>query len=231
MLRPVRTVFVTTKEELDAALATADQITVEGDDELLSYAVNQAAGDPENHVAVEVAGPGSSIELSPKPQHSVVVWIIDAGVLLLVLLLSYGIYTHSVPPPPVVAEQPADEAARHQKAAEETEQQKRAAEQKAAAEDTAQRLAQQKAARQQREEAEVAQRQAQQSAATFWTNLPSLLWPVVAIVAIVALFLIAWKAISTGSNVTIQWKVTEKVSGRVVITKVRERSTKGRAAA
>jgi len=36
------------------------------------------------------------------------------------------------------------------------------------------------------------------------------------------LFLIARKAIASGSNVTIQWKVTEKVSGRVVITKVRE---------
>jgi hypothetical protein len=52
----------------------------------------------------------------------------------------------------------------------------------------------------------------------------------VAIVAIIALFLIAWKAISSGSNVTIQWKVTEKVSGRVVITKVRERAPRQRAA-
>jgi hypothetical protein len=60
--------------------------------------------------------------------------------------------------------------------------------------------------------------------------LPSLLWPIVAIVAIVALFLIAWKAISTGSNVTITWKVTEKVSGRVVITKVRDRAPRQRVA-
>jgi len=65
----------------------------------------------------------------------------------------------------------------------------------------------------------------------FWANVPSLLWPLVAIIAIVALFLIAWKAISTGSNVTITWKVTEKVQGRVVITKVRERTTGRRAAA
>jgi hypothetical protein len=35
MLRPARTVRVTTKEEVEVALATADQITVEGDDELL----------------------------------------------------------------------------------------------------------------------------------------------------------------------------------------------------
>lgn len=65
----------------------------------------------------------------------------------------------------------------------------------------------------------------------FWANLPTLLWPLVAIVAIVALFLIARQAISTGNNVTIQWKVTEKVTGRVVITKVRERSPRNSKAA
>jgi hypothetical protein len=37
MLRPARTVRVTTKEETDATFATADQITVEGDDKLLTY--------------------------------------------------------------------------------------------------------------------------------------------------------------------------------------------------
>jgi len=62
-------------------------------------------------------------------------------------------------------------------------------------------------------------------------SLPSLLWPLVAIVAIVALFLIARQAISSGSNVTIVWKVTEKVSGRVVITKVRQQAQRRRAAA
>lgn len=51
------------------------------------------------------------------------------------------------------------------------------------------------------------------------------------IVAIIALFLIARQAISSGRNVQISWKVTEKVTGRVVITKVRERATKGRVAA
>jgi hypothetical protein len=47
------------------------------------------------------------------------------------------------------------------------------------------------------------------------------LWPAVSIVAILALFLIARQAIAGGRNVEISWKVTEKVSGRVVITKVR----------
>ena len=46
MLRPVPTVRVTTKEELDAALATADRITVEGDDTLLSYAVSKGSQGP-----------------------------------------------------------------------------------------------------------------------------------------------------------------------------------------
>lgn len=62
-------------------------------------------------------------------------------------------------------------------------------------------------------------------------QLQGLAWPSVAIVAIVALFLIAWRAISRGSNVMIAWKVTEKVSGRMVITKVRERAPRHRAAA
>jgi hypothetical protein len=58
-----------------------------------------------------------------------------------------------------------------------------------------------------------------------------MLWPLVAVVAIVALFFIARQAISSGSNVTIVWKVTEKVQGRVVITKVREQTSRRRAVA
>ena len=54
MLRPVRTVRVTTEAELDAALATADQVIVEGDDRLLSYAVNIASNDPGNRVSLEI---------------------------------------------------------------------------------------------------------------------------------------------------------------------------------
>jgi hypothetical protein len=60
-----------------------------------------------------------------------------------------------------------------------------------------------------------------------------LVWPTVVTVAIIALFLIAWKAIASGQNVEIGWKVTEKVTGRVVITKVKRRTAtaKRRAAA
>jgi hypothetical protein len=56
------------------------------------------------------------------------------------------------------------------------------------------------------------------------------MWPAVSIVAILALFLIARQAIAGGRNVDISWKVTEKVSGRVVITKVRAPSRRQRAA-
>jgi hypothetical protein len=56
MLRPVRTVRVTTKAELDAALGSgsADQVIVEGDDRLLSYAASKASSDPDNNVSVEI---------------------------------------------------------------------------------------------------------------------------------------------------------------------------------
>jgi hypothetical protein len=46
-------------------------------------------------------------------------------------------------------------------------------------------------------------------------------------------FLIAWKAITRGQNLEISWKITEKVTGRVVIMKVKTRAatTKRRAVA
>ena len=61
--------------------------------------------------------------------------------------------------------------------------------------------------------------------------LQALAWPAVAIVAIIALFLIARQAIAGDRNVEIAWKVTEKVTGRVVITKVKTAVPKARKAA
>jgi hypothetical protein len=46
----------------------------------------------------------------------------------------------------------------------------------------------------------------------------------VAIVGIAALSLIACLAMASGHNIEIELKVTEKVAGRVVITKVRTRA-------
>ncbi len=64
-----------------------------------------------------------------------------------------------------------------------------------------------------------------------WVILQILAWPAVSIVAIIALFFIARQAITGGRNVEISWKVTEKVTGRVVITKVRTPAAQKRAAA
>jgi hypothetical protein len=155
MLRPVQTVRVTTKEELDAALATADRITVEGDDELLSYAARSST----NYAPV------------PPPQRRVWKIAIAAAavlaiiVIILIILIFVGSTGRSV------------------------------------------------------------------NAIAAAPPLLVLAWPLVTIIAIVALFLIARQAIAGDRNVTISWKVTDKVSGRLVITKVRERSTKRRAAA
>lgn len=52
-----------------------------------------------------------------------------------------------------------------------------------------------------------------------------LAWPIVAIVAIIVLGLIASKAISHGQNVELEWKVTSKVTGRLVLTKVEVKQT------
>ncbi len=57
------------------------------------------------------------------------------------------------------------------------------------------------------------------------------MWPAVSIVAILALFFIARQAIAGGRNVEISWKVSEKVGGRVVITRVRTPVKRQRAAA
>jgi hypothetical protein len=55
--RPARVVRVTSKEELDSALASADQVIVEGDDRLLSYAVTKAARDaPLSNVDIQMRG-------------------------------------------------------------------------------------------------------------------------------------------------------------------------------
>jgi hypothetical protein len=202
MRRPARTVRVRTKEELDAAFATADQIVVDGDDSLLSYAVSKASNDPENNQVSVDFEPGPR-ELPRTGKADVALRVRAVGgisspllplvlavavAVLAILVGAYYYYSAAIhispqgikPPgpttPPLVfaptTPPPSD----------------------------------------------------------FWSNLPSLMWPLAAIVAIVALFLIARQAVSSGSNVTIIWKVTEKVTGRVVITKVRERATKSRVA-
>ncbi len=52
----------------------------------------------------------------------------------------------------------------------------------------------------------------------------TLAWPAVTVALIVALYLIARQAIASGRDVQIAWQITEKVGGRVVITRVRGRA-------
>jgi hypothetical protein len=167
LLRPTRIVRATTEQELDSALGSADQVIVEGDDRLLSYAVARASSDPQNRIDVKIGGQdaaGDSVIVGTTDTRSNIYLL---GLACLVAVLAVDGH--------------------------------------------------------------------------------------VTIVAIVALFLIA--AIARGRNVEIRrratrrldddvrmlplwlhrgspvWKVTEKVTGRVVITKVRTRATKQGAAA
>ena len=200
MRRPARTVRVRTKEELDAAFATADQIVVDGDDSLLSYAVSKASNDPENNQVSVDFEPGPR-ELPRTGKADVALRVRAVGgisspllplvlavavAVLAILVGAYYYYYYSAaihispqgikPPgpttPPLVFAPTTPPPS------------------------------------------------------DFWSNLPSLMWPLAAIVAIVALFLIARQAVSSGSNVKITWQVTSKVGGCVVITKVRGRATK-----
>ena len=272
MLRPVQTVRVTTREELDAALATADQITVDGDDELLSYAVNKAAGDPENQIAVKLED-RRTVWPSPPPSPrrvSKTAVAVAAAFAIIVIIAGLSWLLFSAPtnaPHPVIAAPPPIAAREATRAPGEATSVPEEATRVPAGEFSVPTKEVTRVPLEPQQTAPVRPPLVTTGApptptpdtapipppiaapvspppapppepsptltprSDFWTNLPSLIWPLVAIVAIVALFLIARQAISTGRNVEITWKVTEKVSGRVVITKVRERSTKSHAAA
>ena len=83
MLRPVRTIRVTTEAELDAALGSADQVIVEGDGRLLSYAASKASTDPDNSVSVEIGEHSivvgsANIECSPISTETLLSGSVDA---------------------------------------------------------------------------------------------------------------------------------------------------------
>ena len=105
MLRPVRTVRVATKEELDAALAAADQITVEGDDELLTYAVNKAAGEPENRITVQLAKPAAAAS-SQRPSGSLSLVVVFAVAMVFVGGGLWWFFWSTAPAPPVASVAP-----------------------------------------------------------------------------------------------------------------------------
>lgn len=208
MSRPVRTVHATSRGEIDHALATADRIIVEGDDDLLSYAINKAAVEPEDRISIALPSPAAKLPREPGEQPAL-----------------------RAPPAPRALERPYGrprEGVRHTSSF------------AAIAAGSVLGIgivgaaawlfvpAQHYAPNATIEPpAKVTGHEATDD---FWANLPNVLWPAVAIVAIVALFLIARQAISSGNNVTIVWRVTEKVQGRVVIAKIRDRTPRRRAA-
>jgi CspA family cold shock protein len=251
MLRPVRTVRATTKDEVDAALATADQVVVEGDDELLSYAANKASGDgSENQITIEmgvpkarsdeevtrlVEKPGGTIKWFNPQKGYGFIQPTDGGKDVFVHIPAVeraglgGLAPKPSAPPP---------AARGNKGIVAAVLAALIAIAGAIAWYLHLWLAAQRPRVVTQPDTAVGPLSppsplnpaARPPPASGWID-SSVLWPLVAIVAIIALFLIARQAISSGSNVTIQWKVTEKVSGRVVITKVRGRAPRQRAAA
>jgi hypothetical protein len=203
-IRPSRVVTVTTQEELDSAFDSADEMIVEGDDALLSYAATKASGDSGNTVVVET---GAAVSVAASPvQPGRRRWLppLAAAVVLIVALAGAGYY-FLIPRPEAAA--PIHH--QHHTAAPAAGGAAGSTELPSIAPDDQPVLA----------------------GAEGPSEWAPLMWPAVSIVAILALFLIARQAIAGGRNVEISWKVSEKVSGRVVITKVRTPGRRQRAAA
>ncbi len=227
-LRPLRTVHVSTREALDAALRSADRVVVEGDDSLLSYAVKKIAGDTEHQVDIELDPPMPS-PAAPSfnaPLHAFLApaapipsgfendfaampaplaesevharrvrlpsWIIVVAILL-IAGVSLGVF--------MLRSHPVGETA------------------------DAGNPASQVAPAPPPPDVDLGLPTSTQPPAPSLTNeagiINAIAWPAVAVIAILALALIARQAIAAGRNVEFSWKVTEKVSGRVVITRVK----------
>ncbi len=270
--RAVRTVRVTTRQELDAALDSADQVVVEGDDQLLSYAVARASNDPQNRIAIEVQEQsgslgrdaaegipfgGNSVSTPPadpamliggkplsQPSPAYVpparsapspaapaspfrprnLMLVAVALVLLALGAGGGIYAlvgAKVPQPPHTTPGPVAPANPALGAVSSIPQAVPTPEAPALVPANPPPVPPTTAAA-------VPLPIPPTNAAAV---LQALAWPAVAIIAISALFLIARQAIAGGRNVEISWQVTEKVVGRVVITKVKSRTARERAAA
>ena len=251
LFRPTRVVRVTSKEELDSALASADQVIVEGDDQLLSYAAAKASHEPQlSSVVIEIGRHSISVGAnvagsavvtgdnnkisntwaeyakkkppplpSPFPSRSTAWWSArkSSGFRLLLglfiafaLLAPLSLWYFASPAVLINANSaistPGSTPGPQSPAVTGTQ-------------------------------GDITISRPPNPPSTLPNSsstpqvLQSLAWPAVAIVAIVALFFIARQAIAGGRNVEISWKVTEKVTGRVVITKVRSRAKAARSAA
>jgi hypothetical protein len=232
LFRPKRIVHATTEQEIDAALETADQVIVEGDDRLLSYAVNQAAADPLSTIEVESGQQTISIDVKPEQRRSE--WRRGATILfglsLVISLLGLGaaylltrtadeaedhvILESSNRPPPPQLPPPASPP------------------RPVGSENPRSPLPGPSAPEKPPSGAPTP------GPTTTGPQPPSpdprpsdtltlvqmLIWPVVTLAAILALFLIARQSIGSGRNVELTWKVTEKVQGKVVISKTQKRA-------
>jgi hypothetical protein len=238
LFRQTRVARVTTEQELDSALTSADQVIVEGDDRLLSYAATKASRDPGNRVDVEVAGRSISVGSNTLGDSLAIEDTAKDD------RARHGPF--ATDPSPAVA--PAPVVHKRQTAFPRARRPVWMVAVLCAAIGLAAGAAFYWASPIAQHEVPAATSNAQapvvpapspvpaipqslpNSGDTFRV-LQSLAWPAVAIVAIAALFFIARQAIAGGRNVEITWKVTEKVAGRVVITKVRTRAGKARSSA
>ena len=234
LFRPKRIVHATTEQEIDSALATADQVIVEGDDQLLSYAVGKASADPQNKITVETGEvtttitpttevaasakrfpwvidnadmkPLSASVEQPRRVHPLVVAIVSI-VSLVVVGVVVGVLWQTAAPKssPTASTGPPQQ------------QQPQQQQQSPAPPPPTPSIG--------------PVTSAPPPSDYTLTLVQTLVWPMVTIVSIIALFLIAWKAIVGGRNVEITWKVTEKVQGKVVISKQRAAAKPRRAVA
>ncbi len=250
--RPTRVVHVTSKDELDAALLSADQVIVEGSDQLLSYAVAKASHDPELarvdvqigdrsiSVGRDAAGDGStrdgdsgvpasrrSDDFGAPPAAARRLTFLVLGLCLAVMTLAAiaaMLYLHSPVTNSVVPSTGSPPPASAGSGREVTTS-------PAPAPSPSPPPASAGSAIDVPTSPAPPPPRSPPPASSVPEILQSLAWPAVAIAAILALFLVARQAIAGGRNVELSWQVTEKVSGRVVITKVQPRERSGRLAA
>jgi len=259
MFRPTRIVRVTSRQELDSALGSADQLIVEGDEGLLSYAVAKASSDPQNRIAIELEG---------KPEDPFFADTVRTDHRLSPRIVrpeadrwASSPPAYSPAPAPTPAPLPPAPSAAPPRAgpsvpADEGVFARRAKSRRwlivvicavlvlllagavgwYLAPGTATHPAPATApspavpAHPAPAESPSAPEAPPSPPIDITAILQTLAWPLVSIVAILALFFVARQAIMGGRNVEISWKVTEKVTGRVVITKVRAPSARTRTA-
>ncbi len=228
------TVRATTREEVDLALRSADRVVVEGEDALIAYAIaevsQQSPDPPRPKMSLE---PPGRVEAPPSPAYArtptprvgpaparrrMFPWVAVAmvGILVAVGLVLFLFLKPQAPPGPrPVVSRPAEVGAGGKGPQTSvnplTADSATAPPSSAPGPPTAPTTA---------PDLPAPGPGAAAAAAPDRGLAASLAWPAVAIVALVTMFLLARQAIAGGSDVKVEWKVTEKVSGRLVITKV-----------